>query len=280
MFLFALLGLASASVQIEPLYWNASNPIFAKGQSAQLEVNVGEKLDIYCPQRIREPIQTDQPLYLKGFLVSEADFKSCVVRNAAEAKKIFTCNTPDQEKKHTILFQEINPNPFGLTFHRGAQYFLISTADGTANGIGSSSGGVCDRHNMKIQIRVSEAPDAPISEADSPKTRSSMKIQPLVPWDTREIAAEMEEFESEELEIDLAQSSGFTIGIIIGAFTAIRYPAEWEYLQSRRARDTSIRAAVPSWEWEKGITIGNILIPPGFPRRDFVRVGDDLLGPR
>lgn len=61
---------------------------------------------------------------------------------------------------------------------------------------------------------------------------------------------------------------------------AIRHPAEWEYLQSRRARDTGIRAAVPSWEWEKGITIGNILIPPGFPRRDFVRVGDDLLGPR
>ena len=48
-----------------------------------------------------------------------------MVRNAAEAKKIFTCNTPDQEKKHTILFQEINPNPFGLTFHRGEQYFLI-----------------------------------------------------------------------------------------------------------------------------------------------------------
>ena len=34
--------------------------------------------------------------------------------------------------------------------------FFLATADGTANGIGSSSGGVCDRHNMKIQIRVSE----------------------------------------------------------------------------------------------------------------------------
>ena len=34
--------------------------------------------------------------------------------------------------------------------------FYLATADGTANGIGSSSGGVCDRHNMKIQIRVSE----------------------------------------------------------------------------------------------------------------------------
>lgn len=225
MILFATLAhTIFASVQIEPLYWNASNPIFSKGHYAQLDVHVGEKLDIYCPQRnVYQTRSVDEPLYLKGFLVSEDDFTSCSVSDYA--KRIFTCNTPDQEKKHTILFQEINPNPFGLTFKRGMDYYLISTADGTPAGLGLNNGGVCDKHNMKIRIRVSDFTDVDeLLGGDDGDGKSSrdVQIRPLIPWDRRQ-AEKIEEdlLESEELEIDIAQSSGFTIGIVIGAFTVL-----------------------------------------------------------
>lgn len=38
---------------------------FSKGQYAQLDVHVGEKLDIYCPQRTVYKAVSEEPLYLK-----------------------------------------------------------------------------------------------------------------------------------------------------------------------------------------------------------------------
>lgn len=227
MLLFAFVAKSIlASVQIEPLYWNASNPIFSNGEAAELNVHFGEKLDIYCPQRSGyNPVpSTEEPLYLKGFLVSEEDFATCAVSDTKYAKKIFTCNTPDKEKKHTILFQEINPNPFGLTFDRGQAYFLISTSDGTAGGMGNTMGGVCDSRNMKIRIRVSDFTEAKTNGGGGnggvgeTQARSDVQIRPLIPWD-RKIDQEL--VKELELEEDIAQSSGFTIGIIIGAFTVL-----------------------------------------------------------
>ena len=57
-------------------------------------------------------------------MVPEEGYETCTsaMRNA---KKLFTCDQPDQEKKYTLLFQEVNPNPFGLEFQRGQNYFLV-----------------------------------------------------------------------------------------------------------------------------------------------------------
>jgi len=33
---------------------------------------------------------------------------------------------------------------------------FLATADGTPAGLGLNNGGVCDKHNMKIRIRVSD----------------------------------------------------------------------------------------------------------------------------
>ena len=36
-----------------------------------------------------------------------------------------TCSDPDLEKKYTIIFQEVNPNPWGLEFDANKAYYII-----------------------------------------------------------------------------------------------------------------------------------------------------------
>lgn len=210
--------MALASVRIEPLFWNASNPIFShETRGAEMNVRVGEKLDIYCPQSSN----LEEPLFLKVFMVPEEGYETCTsaMRNA---KKLFTCDQPDQEKKYTLLFQEVNPNPFGLEFQRGQNYFLVSTADGTPNGINNLEGGVCEMFNMRIKLAVSEAYEDEEILITSTSLNTEKLKREMIPWE-RQKEAELEDEINRVVneEVEFVATSGFTIGIIIGAFTVL-----------------------------------------------------------
>lgn len=225
MLLFAVLlaRMAIASVTIAPLYWNTTNPIFTNmGKYAEMTVRVGEKIDIYCPQQ-GSARQNDEPLYLKVWLVKEDGFHGC--KTNGNDRKVLTCNNPLREKKFTLLFQEVNPNPFGLEFQKGENYYLISTADGTPNGLDHLSGGVCQEYRMKMKIRVK--PDIAgdgefVSALAAPILDQKGLLRDMwVSFDT-EPGSNNLALEAEEIELEAAvASTGFTIGIVIGAFTVL-----------------------------------------------------------
>jgi len=154
--IFGLLSFAfGSSIQIEPLFWNTSNPVFTespRSNGAKLDVRIGEKLDIHCPLSENK----NEPNYLKVYLVDSRSFDICSTESPS-ARVMVTCNSPDKPKKFTLLVQEVSPNPFGFEFQRGETYYLISTSDGTENGIDKPNGGVCSKYNMKLKLAVSDS---------------------------------------------------------------------------------------------------------------------------
>lgn len=219
--IFGLLSLImGSSVQIEPLFWNTSNPVFTespRSNGAKLDVRVGEKLDIHCPLSENK----NQPNYLKVYLVDSRSFDICSTESPT-ARVMVTCNSPDKPKKFTLLVQEVSPNPFGFEFQRGETYYLISTSDGSENGIDKPNGGVCSKYNMKLKLAVS---DSYIEESEILISSGSLNTEKLkremIPWDTRarQLEAELDQVVNEEVEI--VATSGFTVGIIIGALTVL-----------------------------------------------------------
>ena len=87
-----------------------------------------------------------------------------------------TCRSPDKEKKYTIIFQEVNPNPFGFEFSADEKYFfickifetaqflkicfnyLLATSSGQdQEGLDQTEAGVCSTHKMRMKIQVHKA---------------------------------------------------------------------------------------------------------------------------
>merc|ERR1719376_1006456 len=85
------------------------------------------------------------------YLVNQHSFKTC---NASNGRRLMTCHSPMREKKYTFYFQEISPSPWALEFEPDKTYYIISTSDGSKEGLNQKQGGSCVIDNMKIQIRV------------------------------------------------------------------------------------------------------------------------------
>jgi hypothetical protein len=51
-----------------------------------------------------------------------AIFRNC---DSSQGKRLISCDQPTKEKKYTVLFQELNPSPYGLEFLPGETYYYI-----------------------------------------------------------------------------------------------------------------------------------------------------------
>lgn len=87
-------------------------------------------MDIFCPRRMEnwnakmDDTQSISHHYQTIYMVDGNGFDKCLV-DLSVARKLMTCRTPDIEKKYTIIFQEVNPNPFGFEFEANENYYLI-----------------------------------------------------------------------------------------------------------------------------------------------------------
>lgn len=54
----------------------------------------------------------------------------------------------------TITFRSFTPQPGGLEFHPGKDYYFISTSTGSPDGLERKVGGRCATHHMKITFKV------------------------------------------------------------------------------------------------------------------------------
>merc|ERR1712202_21102 len=134
---------------LESVYWNSSNPKF-KNPQFSIDVELEVKLDIICPLKTKD-VHNHENWYYKIYLVDQHSYKTC---SASGGRRLITCESPMYEKKYTFYFQEISPSPWALEFEADKTYYIISTSDGSKEGLDQQQGGSCIRYNMKIQIRV------------------------------------------------------------------------------------------------------------------------------
>jgi len=135
----------------QPIYWNVTNYMF-RGDRRPLHVNLEDKIDLICPTNATKNHRKDR-LFFKIHLVDERGFRLC---RSAGGRRLITCNMPQHEKKYTFYFQEISPSPWALEFEAEKSYYVISTSDGSEEGLNQNAGGSCVRFNMKLEIRVHE----------------------------------------------------------------------------------------------------------------------------
>ncbi|KAM4558799.1 ephrin-B2a [Odontesthes bonariensis] len=149
---------------LESIYWNTTNTRFVPGQGVVLYPQIGDKLDIVCP-RVDGGV-ADGVEYYKVYMVPKEQLESCTITKADTP--LLNCVKPDQDVKFTLKFQEFSPNLWGLEFFKGKDYYIISTSNGTMEGIDNQEGGVCKTKSMKITMKVGQSPSDPSSPKNYP----------------------------------------------------------------------------------------------------------------
>nr|XP_020462280.1 ephrin-B2 isoform X1 [Monopterus albus] len=149
---------------LESIYWNTTNTKFVPGQGVILYPQIGDKLDIVCP-RVDGGVGDGVEFY-KVYMVPREQLETCTITKTDTP--LLNCVKPDQDVKFTLKFQEFSPNLWGLEFFRGKDYYIISTSNGTMEGIDNQEGGVCKTKSMKIIMKVGQNPSDPISPKDNP----------------------------------------------------------------------------------------------------------------
>ncbi|XP_010882662.1 ephrin-B2a [Esox lucius] len=154
----------SRAMILESIYWNTTNTKFVPGQGLVLYPQIGDKMDIVCP-RVDGGVG-DGVEYYKIHMVPKEQLESCTITKADTP--LLNCVKPDQDVKFTLKFQEFSPNLWGLEFFRGKDYYIISTSNGTMEGLENQEGGVCKMKSMKIIMKVGQSPSDPAPPKDNP----------------------------------------------------------------------------------------------------------------
>ncbi|XP_053563769.1 ephrin-B2 [Bombina bombina] len=157
----------SRSTVLEPIYWNSSNPKFVPGQGLVMYPQIGHKLDIICPKM--DSKSSGQYEYYKIYMVDKEQADSCTIKKGNTP--LLNCDKPNQDVKFTIKFQEFSPNLWGLEFQRNKDYFIISTSNGSMEGVDNQEGGVCTTKTMKILMKVGQDRNSVAPSRDATPTR-------------------------------------------------------------------------------------------------------------
>ncbi|XP_036022671.1 ephrin-B2 isoform X1 [Onychomys torridus] len=157
----------SRSIVLEPIYWNSSNSKFLPGQGLVLYPQIGDKLDIICPKVDSKTV--GQYEYYKVYMVDKDQADRCTIKK--ENTPLLNCAKPDQDVKFTIKFQEFSPNLWGLEFQKNKDYYIISTSNGSLEGLDNQEGGVCQTRAMKILMKVGQDASSAGSTRNNDPTR-------------------------------------------------------------------------------------------------------------
>ncbi|XP_041320255.1 ephrin-B3-like, partial [Pyrgilauda ruficollis] len=132
---------------------------------------IGDRLDLVCPGGAGYE-------YYKLYLVGGAQARRCQVPPAPTL--LLTCDRPQRDVRFTIKFQEFSPNLWGHEFRRQHDYYIITTSDGTPEGLENRQGGACLTRAMRVTLRVGQRPGAePRPEQDG--TGSANQTSPPGP---------------------------------------------------------------------------------------------------
>ncbi|XP_014117356.1 PREDICTED: ephrin-B3 [Pseudopodoces humilis] len=136
---------------LEPVVWHTGNRRFLAAGGYVLYPQIGDRLDLVCPGGGAYE-------YYKLYLVGVAQARLCQVPPAPTL--LLTCDRPQRDVRFTIKFQEFSPNLWGHEFRRKHDYYIITTSDGTPEGLENREGGACLTRAMRVTLRVGQRPGA------------------------------------------------------------------------------------------------------------------------
>uniref|UniRef100_A0A8D2LZT4 Ephrin-B3 n=1 Tax=Varanus komodoensis TaxID=61221 RepID=A0A8D2LZT4_VARKO len=158
-------------------------PRFQNEGGYVLYPQIGDRLDLICPRSVPQgPFSTQDYEYYKLYLVQS---ERCEILHTPNL--LLTCDRPEHDMRFTIKFQEYSPNLWGHEFKTNQDYYIITTSDGTKEGLENMKGGACVSKGMKVILKVGQpACRATFLQAGRPsreaqETRVPMAVVPGQP---------------------------------------------------------------------------------------------------
>src|SRR5205807_64623 len=85
--------------------------------------------------------------------VSKEEYDTCSI-TSTNPRPIAVCDRPNVQMYFTITFRSFTPQPGGLEFKPGQDYYFISTSTGSPDGLHNKLGGACANNHMKVTFKV------------------------------------------------------------------------------------------------------------------------------
>ncbi|CAI2351099.1 unnamed protein product [Caenorhabditis sp. 36 PRJEB53466] len=146
--LLSLLPLLARARKIPDINWISSNPIFDVSNTDHvISVHIGDRVSIKCPKSDAN----GKYEYSYIYMVSDEEYDHCFL---AKPRLVGACDNQTINASINIVFRTFTPTPGGFEFQPGHSYFLISTSDGTLEGIDRKKDGLCSTKQMKIKFEV------------------------------------------------------------------------------------------------------------------------------
>uniref|UniRef100_A0A1A9V5P9 Ephrin RBD domain-containing protein n=1 Tax=Glossina austeni TaxID=7395 RepID=A0A1A9V5P9_GLOAU len=159
-----------------------------------IDVNKGnlafefDQVHIICPVYEPGTFDNETEKYII-YNVSKVEYETCRITNA-DPRVIAICDKPQKLMFFTITFRPFTPQPGGLEFLPGNDYYFISTS--SKDDLYRRIGGRCSTNNMKVVFKVCCAPEEKNKTTTSPQMIGGNKnnggspgasVQQVVPTD-------------------------------------------------------------------------------------------------
>lgn len=113
--------------------------------------------------------------------MSKEEYDSCIITNS-NARIIAICDRPHSVGRYfTITFRSFTPQPGGLEFKPGQDYYFISTSTGSPEDLNNRQGGSCASSHMKVTFKVccgSDGSAAPTNKSAMTRNLTSSAHHP------------------------------------------------------------------------------------------------------
>ncbi|XP_058819780.1 putative uncharacterized protein DDB_G0282133 [Topomyia yanbarensis] len=144
------------------MHWNTTNSIFRIDNTDHIiDVNKGnsafeyDQVHIICPVYEPGTFDNETEKYII-YNVSKVEYETCRITNH-DPRIIAICDKPNKLMFFTITFRPFTPQPGGLEFLPGNDYYFISTS--SKDDLHRRIGGRCSTNNMKVVFKVCCADD-------------------------------------------------------------------------------------------------------------------------
>uniref|UniRef100_A0A1I8EQQ2 Ephrin RBD domain-containing protein n=2 Tax=Wuchereria bancrofti TaxID=6293 RepID=A0A1I8EQQ2_WUCBA len=145
-----------------------------------------DSMEVVCPTYSMRD-NTNNYEHLIVHQVSDLSFMSCELDSRSQTFLICDSSLEATSTSHIIVFRQFSPLPNGFEYQPGRSYYLITTSNGSAEGINNTRLGLCVTANMRLRIDV-----RPLSDNSYLSSEEGM--------DTKSAALESSEAERTEKE--------------------------------------------------------------------------------
>ncbi|EFN73891.1 Ephrin-B1 [Camponotus floridanus] len=132
-----------------------------------------DQVNIICPVYPPDSYVDDDAEKYIIYNVSKEEYETCRITNPSP-RVIAVCDKPRKMMYFTITFRPFTPQPGGLEFLPGHDYYFISTS--SKDDLHRRIGGRCTSHNMKVVFKVCCGNEADTSSSSATSRNNSVAV--------------------------------------------------------------------------------------------------------